>query len=83
MDVRVRLSADLVQHVGKTHLTMRLSDGATIADLMSHLHTRYPSLADRLEMAVPFVAGRHVSQTEPLADGQEIALLLPVAGGRS
>ncbi|MFQ5341678.1 MAG: MoaD/ThiS family protein [Anaerolineae bacterium] len=81
MDVRVRLSADLIQHVGKTHLTMRLSDGATVADLMSRLRNQYPSLTDRLEMAVPFVAGRHASQTEPLADGQEVAFLLPIAGG--
>lgn len=53
MDVRVRLSADLIQHVGKTHLTMRLPDDATVADLMSHLRNEYPSLTDRLEMAVP------------------------------
>ncbi len=82
MDIRVRLSADLIQHVGKTHLTMWLPDDATVADLMSHLRTEHPSLVDRLEMAVPFVAGRHVSQTEPLADGQEVAFLLPIAGGR-
>ena len=82
MDVSVRLSADLIQRVGKARLAMQLPADATVADLMSQLRTEYPSLTDRLEVAVPFVAGRHVSQTEPLADGQEVALLLPIAGGR-
>lgn len=53
MEICVRLSSDLVQHVGKTRLSMQLSDDATVADLMSHLRTEHPSLTDRLEMAVP------------------------------
>ena len=81
MDVHVRLSAGLAQHLGRARLTVWLPDDATVADLMAHLRTEYPSLASRLNTAVPIVAGRHVSQTEPLVDGQEVALLVPIAGG--
>lgn len=82
MDVPIRLSAGLAHYVGTTRFTVQLTDDATVADLMAYLRTEHPSLADRLETAVPFVGGRHVSQREPLAGGQEVAFLLPIAGGR-
>ncbi len=81
MDVRVRLSAGLAQQLGTTRLTVQLNNDATVADLLTYLRTLHPSLANRLETAVPVVAGRHVPQTEPLTDGQEVALLVPIAGG--
>ncbi len=81
MNVHVRLSPGLAKEVGTARLTIRLADGATVADLLAQLRTEYPSLTNGLETAMPFIAGRHALQTEQLSAGQEIALLTPIAGG--
>lgn len=81
MQIQTRLSGELAQQVGMARLSVTLPDGATVADLLDWLRQQYPTTTARLETAVPIIAGRHVSPTEPLADGQEVALLLPIAGG--
>lgn len=81
MNIRIRLSAGLAQYAGTTRLTVQVPDDATVADVLAELQHTHSDLASRLDSAVPIVAGRHVSQTEVLEDGQEVAFLLPVAGG--
>lgn len=81
MNVSVRLSGDLAQQVGTARFQVTLVENATVADLAAHLRQQYPAAAARIEIAVPIIAGQHVSPTTKLAAGQEVALLLPVAGG--
>lgn len=81
MNVSVRLGTGLAQFAGNARLRLTLSEGATVTDLLDALRSQHPALEERLDTAVPIVSGRHVSRSEPLAAGQEVALLLPVAGG--
>lgn len=81
MNVHVRLSAGLAQAAGRSHLAVTLHDDATVADLIEYLRSEYPSLTSRLDMAVPVVAGQHTSHTDPLVAGEEVAFLVPIAGG--
>ena len=81
MKVHVRLSTGLAQATGTPRLVVDLTEEATINDLLTHLRETYPALDTKLHTAIPTVSGRHVSSTEPLSAGQEVALLLPVAGG--
>ena len=81
MNVPVRLGAGLSNLVGRPRLVIELRETATTADLLASLKTEYPVLAERLDAAVPMISGRAAPPTEPLAAGQEVALLLPVAGG--
>jgi molybdopterin converting factor small subunit len=81
MKVPVRLSAGLAQATGSTRLVVTITEGATVADLLDHLRTTYPALGSQLETAVPTISGRHASATDVLTAGQEVALLLPIAGG--
>ncbi len=83
MNVQVRLSAGLAQHAGTSRLIVQLANDATVADLVVHLRSEYPALASRLELALPFVGGQNVSESTTLVEGQEVAFLLPAAGGRS
>lgn len=83
MNVRVRFSAGLAQLVGTPHLAVTLVEEATVADLLQHLRRQHPALEQRLGLAIPIIAGRPVAQSESLTAGQEVALLLPVAGGSS
>jgi len=50
-----------------------------VADLVDNLRAQYPVAL--LDTAIAVVGGEHVSNSAPLSDGQEIALLLPIAGG--
>ena len=81
VQVRVRLVAGLSQLAGRPRLELRLDDGATVADLLRRLGEDNPALAPGLPSALPVVAGSHVPRDRTLADGEEVALLSPVAGG--
>ena len=81
MLVRVRLGAGLVLPAGNPHLSVNLSENATVADLLDHLRTEYPSLAPKINSALPLVSGRPASPAYHLTEAQEVALLLPAAGG--
>ena len=81
MMVFIRVGAGLVLGSGVTRLSVNLMDEATVADLMENLHLQYPT-ASRLEDAVLVSNGEHVSRSALLSDGQELALLLPISGGR-
>ena len=82
MTVRVRLGAGLAPASGNPRLAVTLVADATVADLVAHLREQYPTLTSKLNIAIPIVSGRHASPAQPLAEGQEVALLLPVAGGK-
>jgi molybdopterin converting factor small subunit len=79
--VNVRFSAALAQAAGAPRLSIALRDGATVGSLLDELAAGFPHLASRLPLLVVAVAGRHVGREEPLADGQEVVLVMPAAGG--
>ena len=81
MQINVRLSGELAKVAGRPRFGVGLDAGATVGDLLTALQQEYPGLWPRMETAVPIIAGKHVTQTEPLANGQEVAFLLPIAGG--
>lgn len=81
MNVRVRLSAGLTPAVGNSRLVVTLAENATIADLLDHLCAQHPELALKISMAIPMASGRHAAPSDRLTDAQEVALLLPAAGG--
>ncbi len=81
MQVNIRLSGELAAIVGRPRFTVSLSDGATVADLLDRLRQEHPNLWPRMDTAVPIISGTHVDSSKPLAEGQEVAFLLPIAGG--
>jgi molybdopterin synthase sulfur carrier subunit len=81
LQVRVRLGAGLARLSGAPLRTVDLADGATVDDLYARLRAADPDLAPALRSALPVVAGEHVARDRPLADREEVALLLPVSGG--
>ena len=81
MQINIRLSGELATQAGRHRFTMSLADSATVADLLAQLRQEYQQLWPRIDAAVPIISGKHVTQAEPLVDGQEVAFLLPIAGG--
>jgi len=81
MQINVRLGPGLAQYADSPRLRATLTAEATVADLVEHLCDCYPALKQPLAKAVPVVSGRHVTLSVTLQDGQEVSLLLPIAGG--
>jgi len=78
--VAVRNTGALREALGPRR-AVALADGATVADLLASLAAADDGVADALGRAVVSVAGTTVDRSRPLADGDEVALILPVAGG--
>jgi molybdenum cofactor biosynthesis protein MoaC/molybdopterin converting factor subunit 1 len=80
--IQVRLFAMLREGAGRDSLELELPEGATVADALALL-SREPGLDDLLDR-LPVRAARnreYVGDDEPLASGDELALIPPVSGG--
>ena len=81
MRVKVRLGAGLSRFADAPLLSVDLEEGSSVEDLLTALGAQQPSLAPALPSALPVVAGTHVEREQRLRPGDEVALLIPVAGG--
>jgi molybdopterin synthase catalytic subunit len=81
MQVTVKLFGSLREATGAKELAVRLPEGARIADLAALLAREHPAFAG---MEAKLRAARNhelAERGQPLADGDEVAFLPPVAGG--
>jgi molybdopterin converting factor small subunit len=81
MRVRVRLGAGLSRFADAPLLALDVADDASVDDLLAALGAEQPALAPALPSVLPVVAGAHVERDQRLNAGDEVALLIPVAGG--
>jgi molybdopterin converting factor small subunit len=79
--VHVRLGAGLATEAGTRRLTVALPNGATVDTLLDRLAELEPGIAAGLGSALPVVRGTHAGREQELSEGDEVALLIPVAGG--
>jgi molybdopterin synthase sulfur carrier subunit len=77
----VRLGSGLATAAGTRRLRIELPREATVDTLLARVGELEPAIAPALGSALPVVKGTHASRTQALTDGDEIALLIPVAGG--
>jgi len=81
LTVSVRLFARYAEAVGAERLDLGLPTGATVADLLTALRAQVPGfgvLPPRLLCAVNLA---HVLPSHTLREGDEVAILPPLAGG--
>lgn len=96
MKITVKLGAPLSQVVGESKAILTLPEGATVANALDELRTRYPEFDAGLKgkglrrpfdqvLYSLFLNARPVSFDQaldtPLRNGDRIYLFLPVAGG--
>jgi molybdopterin converting factor small subunit len=81
VQVQVRLGAGLATAAGTPRLRVELPPEATVGTLLERVGELQPAIATALASALPVVGGTHASREQELADGEEVALLIPVAGG--
>jgi molybdopterin converting factor small subunit len=81
MRIEVRLGSGLSQLAGGSRLALDVDDGATVRDVLVRVARERPALAGGLPSALTVVGGTQVGAERALADGDEVAVLTPVAGG--
>jgi MoaE-MoaD fusion protein len=78
MEVTVRLFATLRERVGASEVTLELPEGARVRDALGELA--------EVTAGVPVVMAvnrEYADEEQPLAAGDELALIPPVSGGRT
>jgi molybdopterin converting factor small subunit len=82
MRVRMRLFGPLKEIARAAHEWRELREGETVAGLLAALH-REEALPGKLLMASAVAVNQEYAQpTRILLDGDEVAILPPVSGGR-
>ena len=81
MRVRVLFFASLRERFGDREVVRTVEDGATAADLVARLRADFPALDEAGRFAIA-VNSEYTDGGHRLADGDEVALIPPVSGGR-
>jgi len=81
MRIAVRLGSGLSRLAGRSRLEVDLADGATVGDLLDRVAGDRPELGAGLPSVLTVVRGTQVAGDRVLSDGDEVALLIPIAGG--
>ena len=81
MQLTVKLFGALREQAGSKELELELPDGSRVCDLRRVLAATYPVLEKYEERIAASVNLELAGPDQVLADGDEVALLPPVAGG--
>lgn len=81
IQVTVRLLGPAVEWVGDEVLSYHLMPPAQLATLIELLHIKYPRLAQRAAFLRYAVNNEYATPDHALADGDEVGIIPPVAGG--
>jgi molybdopterin converting factor subunit 1 len=81
MNVRVKLFAAAKDLAGQDVVTVEVADGATIADIRESLQIAKPALSKIIPHALWAVDTQYASETTPITEQSEVALIPPVSGG--
>ncbi len=83
MDIKVLYFAALRHRVGLREESIVLDEGATVGDLLKKVATLHEPLQDKMGRIATAVNQEYASLDKPLHDGDVVALLPPVAGGKA
>ncbi len=79
--LHVRLGSSITAGSGQSRLTIKVANGATMAEVVEELVRLYPALQTALETAIVTVNGEMVDKDYTAAPDDSVAFLAPVAGG--
>ena len=79
--VEVRLFARARELAGAPSLQVQVHDGIDVATLKAKIGAEYPVLAELLARSAVAVNRTYADNHTPIAAGDEIAVIPPVAGG--
>jgi len=80
--VQVRLFASYREAAGQGRIELDLPPGSTVRDAIAEIASRHPLITEGRKVVIAKNRD-YVTADEPLADGDEVALIPPVSGGMS
>jgi molybdopterin synthase sulfur carrier subunit len=80
MTVNVLLFASYAERLGRSDLALAVRDGASVADVVAHVRA-LPGAETLPARPLVAVNERYAAMDAVLADGDEVAIIPPVAGG--
>jgi molybdopterin converting factor small subunit len=83
LTVRCRLFAHYAELIGISEFTLELPKTSTVADAVTFLRARIPGGSRLPERPLTALNATHALPQEELHEGDELALLPPMAGGSS
>lgn len=81
MKATVRLFARLSELAGARQLEVEVGEGLAARDVYAALCRRFPALGGMEESLMYALNGEYVPPEQPVAGGDELALIPPVSGG--
>ncbi len=81
LTIAIRLFAAYAEAVGRTSVEISLQPGATVGDLLAEFRRQVPEAAALPDRPLCAVNLSHVLPSHTLHDGDEVAILPPLAGG--
>jgi molybdopterin converting factor subunit 1 len=81
MNVRVKLFAAAKDLAGQDVVTVEVAEAATIADIRKSLQIANPALSKIIPHALWAVNAQYASESTPVNEQSEVALIPPVSGG--
>jgi molybdopterin converting factor subunit 1 len=79
--ITVRLFASARERAGKDRVSLSMPPGCTVGGLRRELARLEPALAPLLEKSAIAVNRRYADGEQLIAEGDEVAIIPPVAGG--
>jgi len=81
MKVKVKLFAIVRDRTARGEVTLTLPEDATIATAAEQLAADFPAIAQHLPRCAFALNLEYTNVSEPLKDGDELAVIPPVSGG--
>lgn len=81
MNIHTRLYASYREQAGRSHVDVVITDGGTVAELITQLMTDIPALSPSFKPHLIAVNDEFANPQYPLSEGDEVALYPPVSGG--
>ncbi|MFQ5657794.1 MAG: molybdopterin converting factor subunit 1 [Candidatus Methylomirabilales bacterium] len=81
MRVKVKLFAAAREIVGQGEVSLDLTEGSTVGDLMEQFFARYPDLKRIAGSLLLAVNREFAERTVKLEEGDEVGVIPPVSGG--
>ncbi len=82
MKVTVKYFAVCHEMLNRSEEEMQLPEGSTVNTILKQLEEEWPEIAEFYEVMQMAVNWEYATENTELADGDEVALIPPVTGGR-
>jgi molybdopterin converting factor subunit 1 len=83
MRLRLRFFAAAREAFGRSEAAWEAAEGATVGDLVAALRSEYPAFAALPQEMMVSVNLEYRPATQVLHEGDEVAFIPPVSGGRT